>query len=109
MLTANEIEHSSHLEILAVADGETIEDELVPYMLSSRHAASPDQLTIRFRNATFVKCDGTSFESQLNMFKVAKASSPSGTIDVVVACAGIAPDDTVHDVEGERRVPGDLR
>ncbi|CAI4215877.1 unnamed protein product [Parascedosporium putredinis] len=50
-------------------------------------------------NVTFVKCDVTSFESQLQMFKAAKENSPSHTIDVVVACAGIAPNDTVFNVE----------
>lgn len=49
----------------------------------------------------FVKCDVTSFESQLKMFKAAKEGAPSQTIDVVVACAGIAPNDTVFNVEGE--------
>lgn len=58
-------------------------------------------LILFYRNAKFFECDVTSFESQLQLFKTAKAGAPSHTIDVVVACAGIAPNDTVHHVEGQ--------
>lgn len=58
-------------------------------------------LTSDLRNAQFVQCDVTSFEAQVKLFKRAKETSPELSVDIVVACAGIAPNDTVFNVEGK--------
>ncbi|OQV06044.1 hypothetical protein CLAIMM_10682 [Cladophialophora immunda] len=53
-------------------------------------------------NAKFVRCDVTSWEDQLAMFKLAASASPRRSVDVVVANAGISgPDDafTIEDTE----------
>ncbi|KAH0842477.1 short chain dehydrogenase/reductase family oxidoreductase [Fonsecaea pedrosoi] len=53
-------------------------------------------------NAKFIRCDVTSWEDQLAMFKLALSSSPRKSIDVVVANAGISgPDDafTIEDTD----------
>ena len=48
------------------------------------------------RNAQFVKCDVTDFESQRRMFQVAKENSPSKTVDVAIANAGISGADPIY-------------
>jgi NAD(P)-dependent dehydrogenase (short-subunit alcohol dehydrogenase family) len=40
--------------------------------------------------AVFVKCDIRSWEDQIKLFETAKAKSPSNSIDVVIANAGIS-------------------
>lgn len=50
--------------------------------------------------AVFVKCDVTSWEDQVSVFKVAKEKSPNGRIDVVIANAGIYGPDAL---DGELR------
>ncbi|CAK7235629.1 hypothetical protein SBRCBS47491_009359 [Sporothrix bragantina] len=57
------------------------------------------------QNAQFVQCDVTSFESQKKLFKAAKDSSPENSVDIVVPCAGIAPKDTVYNIEEESDEP----
>ncbi|RFU28570.1 hypothetical protein B7463_g7781, partial [Scytalidium lignicola] len=44
-------------------------------------------------NMLFVKCDVTSWEDQIELFQAAKAKSPNGGIDIVVANAGRFKDD----------------
>ncbi|KAF4332260.1 short-chain alcohol dehydrogenase [Fusarium beomiforme] len=50
-------------------------------------------------NAKFVKCDVTSWEDQLAMFKSAIANSPNNAIDIVVANAGINGPDEAFNIE----------
>lgn len=50
-------------------------------------------------NAKFVRCDVTSWEDQLNMFQTAMTASPSKTVDVVVANAGITGPDPIYFAE----------
>ncbi|CAK7212467.1 hypothetical protein SEUCBS140593_001513 [Sporothrix eucalyptigena] len=57
------------------------------------------------QNAQFVQCDVTSFESQKKLFKAAKDSSPENSVDIVVPCAGIAPKDTVFNIEEDSDLP----
>lgn len=45
--------------------------------------------------AAFVRCDVTNWLDQLNLFKTAIASSPSQSLDIVVANAGIAGQDDI--------------
>lgn len=52
------------------------------------------------RNVQFVKCDATSWEDQLNMFKLAVANSPARSCDIVVANAGITGPDEIFALEG---------
>ncbi|OQV03236.1 hypothetical protein CLAIMM_08305 [Cladophialophora immunda] len=47
----------------------------------------------------FVKCDATSWEDQLNLFKHAVANSPSKSLDIVVANAGITGPDEIFALE----------
>lgn len=47
------------------------------------------------KSSVFAKCDVTDWKSQLDVFKKAKSSSPSGRIDIVVANAGISGEDRV--------------
>ncbi|KIW88202.1 uncharacterized protein Z519_11313 [Cladophialophora bantiana CBS 173.52] len=51
-------------------------------------------------NANFIRCDVTSWDDQLAMFKLAISKSPRKTIDIVVANAGISGPDDVFSVEG---------
>lgn len=44
---------------------------------------------INIHSVVFSKCDVTSWEDQVELFKFAKAKSPSGGIDVVIANAGV--------------------
>lgn len=48
----------------------------------------------------FVKCDTTSWEDQLEMFRTAAGFSDDGRISYVVANAGIARADDVFSVSG---------
>jgi NAD(P)-dependent dehydrogenase (short-subunit alcohol dehydrogenase family) len=48
----------------------------------------------------FVRCDVTSWDDQVNIFRTAASMTPSGTIDHVVANAGIAIDDEVFSYDG---------
>ena len=52
-------------------------------------------------STTFVKCDVTSWESQLAVFKKAREVSPTSRIDIVVANAGVSTADQIfnHDIE----------
>lgn len=49
---------------------------------------------------TFVKCDVTSWEDQVNLFSEAENLSPSGKVHFVVPNAGIAPKDDVFSFDG---------
>jgi NAD(P)-dependent dehydrogenase (short-subunit alcohol dehydrogenase family) len=51
-------------------------------------------------NVQFVKCDTTSWEDQLNLFKSAVAASPAKSVDIVVANAGITGPDEIFELEG---------
>ncbi|KAL2831024.1 putative short chain dehydrogenase/ reductase [Aspergillus pseudoustus] len=46
-------------------------------------------------NAQFVRCDVTDFESQRELFRRAEANSPSKTVDVAIANAGITGADSI--------------
>jgi NAD(P)-dependent dehydrogenase (short-subunit alcohol dehydrogenase family) len=48
----------------------------------------------------FFRCDVTNWDDQVNLFRRAAAMTPSGTIDHVVANAGIAIDDEVFSFDG---------
>jgi NAD(P)-dependent dehydrogenase (short-subunit alcohol dehydrogenase family) len=48
----------------------------------------------------FVRCDVTNWDDQVNLFRTAASMTPSGTIDHVVANAGIAIDDEVFSYDG---------
>ncbi|OGM39646.1 hypothetical protein ABOM_011461 [Aspergillus bombycis] len=59
-------------------------------------------------NAQFVKCDVTDFESQKRLFKAAKQNSPSKTVDIAIANAGISGTDPIlkgEDTGGEPSAP----
>ncbi|KAK5406534.1 hypothetical protein LTR90_010378 [Exophiala xenobiotica] len=49
-------------------------------------------------NVQFIKCDATSWDDQLNMFKQAIAHSPAKSCDIVVANAGISGPDEVFEL-----------
>lgn len=53
------------------------------------------------RVTAFVQTDVTSWEDQLNAFKLAIAKSASHTLDVVVANAGISIEDSLFLNDGE--------
>ncbi|CAI7570895.1 unnamed protein product [Penicillium crustosum] len=60
------------------------------------------------RNAQFFPCDVTDFESQREMFRQAKANSPSKTVDVAIANAGITGADPIfygEDIGDEPQAP----
>lgn len=48
----------------------------------------------------FVRCDVTNWDDQVSLFSTAASMTPSGTIDHVVANAGIAIDDEVFYYDG---------
>lgn len=48
----------------------------------------------------FVRCDVTNWDDQVNLFRTAASMTPAGTIDHVVANAGIAIDDEVFSYDG---------
>jgi len=49
-------------------------------------------------NVQFIKCDATSWDDQLNMFKQAIAHSPAKSCDIVVANAGISGPDEIFEL-----------
>ncbi|KIW98249.1 uncharacterized protein Z519_01833 [Cladophialophora bantiana CBS 173.52] len=52
------------------------------------------RVSIDFRlSVLFVKCDASSWEDQVALFEIAKARSPQGGIDIVIANAGIFKED----------------
>jgi NAD(P)-dependent dehydrogenase (short-subunit alcohol dehydrogenase family) len=53
-----------------------------------------------FASIKFVHCDVTHWDDQVNLFRTAASMTPSGTIDHVVANAGIAIDDEVFSYNG---------
>ncbi|KAL6244013.1 hypothetical protein RBB50_008882 [Rhinocladiella similis] len=57
------------------------------------------------KNVQFVKCDATSWEDQLNMFKLAVANSPARSCDIVVANAGITGPDEIFALEDPSTEP----
>jgi NAD(P)-dependent dehydrogenase (short-subunit alcohol dehydrogenase family) len=69
--------------------------------------ARGEQLEQEFSNVKFVKCDTTSWEDQLHLFKKASAISSTGRISYVVANAGIIrPDEVfVQDPDEEPKKP----
>lgn len=48
----------------------------------------------------FVKCDVTNWDDQVNLFRTAASMTPLGTIEHVIANAGIAIDDEVFSYDG---------
>ncbi len=60
----------------------------------------PGKLTPNDSAVQFVKCDTTSWDDQLNMFKQAVNSSPSKSVDIVVANAGITGPDSIFALQG---------
>lgn len=56
------------------------------------------------KQATFVKCDTTSWEDQTHLFESAASFSPTGKIHYVVANAGIIKEDQVFAHAGRCRV-----
>ena len=62
------------------------------------------------RNCQYIRCDVRSWADQLNAFKEAIANSPSKTIDIVIANAGISGADAIFgDDMTEEPVEPDLR
>ena len=53
----------------------------------------------------FVKCDTTSWEDQLEMFRTAASFAADGRISYVVANAGIARADDVFSYSGKHQIP----
>lgn len=53
--------------------------------------------------AAFVKCDLRNWDDQINMFEKAKNCSPSNSVDVVIANAGISRSsgDSLWDLDGK--------
>ncbi|KAK4155336.1 hypothetical protein C8A00DRAFT_13642 [Chaetomidium leptoderma] len=80
--------HGAHLIIGDVNDGAG--EELVAELRSS----SSSEPTTQF--ITYQHCDVTSWTDQLALFKTAAASSPTRTIDAVVAGAGIVERGTAN-------------
>lgn len=65
----------------------------------------PPQTVSHPNRTAFVKCDVTSWEQQVEVFKVAREKSPNGRIDIVIANAGIyGPDvlEGLHDGEPQK-------
>jgi len=59
------------------------------------------------RSVAFVVCDVTSWDDQLRMFKRAINDSPSKTVDIVIANAGISGPDELFNIEGKiTTIPG---
>ncbi|KAH8689338.1 hypothetical protein BGW36DRAFT_307914 [Talaromyces proteolyticus] len=61
-----------------------------------------------YPNARFVRCNVVDFESQKAMFKAAMEHSPSKTVDVAIANAGISKSDPVYKgelINGEPQAP----
>ena len=84
--------------------GKKLESELAPWVLI--HSAAVVLADIPFiRHALFVRCNVTKWNDQYEMFKLAKDKSPSKTIDVVVANAGITGADPIFYGEGEQMPP----
>jgi len=52
------------------------------------------------KNSVFVKCDVTSWDDQLAVFKTAVAKSPANSVDIVLANAGISGPDPVYSFDG---------
>ena len=52
------------------------------------------------RNVQFFKCDTTSWNDQLHMFKQAVAKSPGKSCDIVIANAGVSGADELFALEG---------
>jgi len=50
--------------------------------------------------AQFVECNTTDWRDQVRMFEAAKANSPHGSVDVVIANAGVGGRDHLWDLEG---------
>ncbi|KAG8163054.1 hypothetical protein KVR01_007532 [Diaporthe batatas] len=58
--------------------------------LSDRGPVVEKELNAQGETCAFVKCDIRSWEDQKNMFETAKSRSPSHSVDVVIANAGIS-------------------
>ncbi|KAK5082311.1 hypothetical protein LTR05_007457 [Lithohypha guttulata] len=68
-----------------------------------------ERLSKELPNVKFVKCDVTSWEDQIELFKTAVTFSPSGKLSYVVANAGIFKADTVYDVSASEPSKPDLQ
>jgi NAD(P)-dependent dehydrogenase (short-subunit alcohol dehydrogenase family) len=55
-----------------------------------RGAKVEQELNANGENAAFVKCDIRNWDDQVNLFETARSRSPNGSVDVVIANAGIS-------------------
>jgi NAD(P)-dependent dehydrogenase (short-subunit alcohol dehydrogenase family) len=58
--------------------------------LHPRGAEIEEELNVDGEKAAFVKCDIRNWEDQVKLFETAKSKSPSNSVDVVIANAGIS-------------------
>ncbi len=57
-------------------------------------------MSLKHRQAQFVKCNVTLWEDQVAVFKAAVANSPHKSCDIVVANAGVSGPDDVFQFDG---------
>lgn len=58
--------------------------------LHQRGSEIEKELNVDGQKAVFVKCDIRNWEDQVKLFETAKSKSPSNSVDIVVANAGIS-------------------
>jgi NAD(P)-dependent dehydrogenase (short-subunit alcohol dehydrogenase family) len=73
--------------------------------LNERGATIEKELNSDVRRCQFVKCDIRSWEDQNAVFEAARSQSPSHSVDVVIANAGISRSsgDSLWQLDGELR------
>lgn len=64
------------------------------------NVADGDKLASELPGVKFARCDVTSWDDQVNLFKTAASMSPSGSVHHVIANAGIAVADDVFTYDG---------
>lgn len=71
--------------------------------LSDRGLVVEKELNAKGETCAFVKCDTRSWEDQKSMFETAKSRSPSQSVDIVIANAGISRSsgDSLWTLDGE--------
>ncbi|OGM47290.1 hypothetical protein ABOM_003794 [Aspergillus bombycis] len=63
---------------------------------------NPPSQTAMSDRTVFVKCDVSSWDDQVNLFRVAKEKAPNGRIDAVIANAGIYGPDILEGLSEEQ-------
>lgn len=68
-----------------------------------RGHAIEQELNAKEKQCSFVKCDIRDWDKQKHLFEIAKSQSPSNSVDVVIANAGISRSsgDSLWTLDGE--------